>query len=92
MSGRERVRSAGWRVAGRVEQEIRAYPRVYLAFYRVLNASPAIRRGVGIVKAGVRGDGTTVPVAAASGPPDLAVQRRRAATAERLGLTVLDAP
>lgn len=42
------------RVAARAEQEIRAYPRVYDVFYRVLTRNNAARRLVGRTKAGVR--------------------------------------
>lgn len=75
-----------WGAAARLEQEIRAYPRVYSAFYRTLNASPAVRRGVGRVKRRVRQDGR--PLSAPAGAPalTLALQRREQVTAVRLGL------
>jgi hypothetical protein len=75
-----------WRGAARVEQEIRAYPRMYSAFYRILNASPAARRAVGRVKSRVR-HGRAVPGGTRSqAPQTLADQRREHATAVRLGL------
>lgn len=82
-----RAKTVLWRVASRAEQEIRAYPRVYGAFYRALNASPAVRRTVGVVKSGVREDGTAVAVATAlDPPPGVRQDRRLAAVAARLGL------
>lgn len=71
--------------AARVEQEIRAYPRVYRAFYTVLTRYPPVRDLVGRAKAGVRGGG-----AASQSPgvvePALLRGRREAAVAARLGL------
>lgn len=75
------------RAASRAEQEIRAYPRVYTTFYRVLGASPVVRRAIGRAKAGVRENGSRPapsPVGGAS--LGLAERRREAATAVRLGL------
>ncbi len=80
------LRTAAVRSASRVEQEIRAYPRLYAAFYRALNARPAVRRIVGKVKTGVREDGTHVAQQPPDGPLGLAERRRSTATAVRLGL------
>lgn len=78
------------RLASRLEQEIRAYPRVYGAFYRALNASPAVRRTVGRVKTAVR-EGSMRSAAPASQPPlTEGDRRRRTATAARLGLQLPD--
>ncbi|MCW2615831.1 MAG: hypothetical protein JWN08_2825 [Frankiales bacterium] len=82
-----RAKTALWRVASRFEQEIRAYPRVYRAFYQALNASPAVRRAVGIVKSGVREDGSAAALDTELDPPRTRQQERRlAAVATRLGL------
>jgi hypothetical protein len=82
-----RARTALWGVASRAEQEIRAYPRVYAAFYRALNTSPAVRRAVGVVKSGVREDGSAAAVDTTLDPPDSRYRDRRlTAVATRLGL------
>lgn len=81
-----RARALLWRTASRAEQEIRAYPRVYAAFYRALGASPAVRRAVGRVKTGVRED--VAPTATTAAPPLTPAERRRhEAVATRLGLS-----
>lgn len=84
--GVSRLHAAAVRSVSRIEQEIRAYPRLYAAFYSALNASPAVRRTVGKVKTGVREDGTHVVQEVQDGPLGLAERRRSAATAVRLGL------
>ena len=86
MAVSRRAKTVLWRAASRAEQEIRSYPRVYAAFYRALNASPAVRRTVGVVKAGVREDGTAAQTALKIGPTGPAERRRATATAVRLGL------
>jgi hypothetical protein len=75
-----------WRGAARIEQEIRAYPRVYSAFYRTLNASPAARRAVGRVKSRVRHGGAVPGATRSHAPRTLADQCREHAVAVRLGL------
>lgn len=76
------------RAAARVEQEVRAYPRMYDAFYRALNRSPRIRALVGRAKVEVRSAG--LAAARPQEPPESPVvrQRREAAVARRLGLEV----
>ena len=87
MDLRSAVRRGLWRVASRLEQEIRAYPTVYSAFYRALSASPAVRRTVGVVKSGVREDGSAAAIETVLDPPDSPLlTRRRQAVAVRLGL------
>jgi hypothetical protein len=71
---------------GFVEQEIRAHPRLYDAFYRAVTRDPRLRRTAGRVKHRVRSSAhtaLTVPE-----PPDsLSVRRRREeSVATRLGL------
>jgi hypothetical protein len=76
------------RAAARLEQEIRAYPRVYRAFYEALNRCGPVRDLVGRTKAGVRGGGATSrPPAVVE--PALLRARREAAVAARLGLSDL---
>jgi hypothetical protein len=75
-----------WRGAARVEQEIRAYPRVYMAFYRALNASPTVRRAVGRVKSRLRHGGAAPGAIRPQAPQTLADQRREQAITVRLGL------
>lgn len=88
----QRLRAAAWRTASRAEQEIRAYPRLYAAFYRVLAARPGVRRAVGRVKNGVREDGTRAGVPAVATPDTRGDQRRRASVALRLGLARDEVP
>lgn len=78
-------RDAALRVAARLEQEIRAYPRVYSAFYAAMTRNRAIRDLVGRAKAGVRGGGAGAHSATVAEPP-LLQARREAAVAARLGL------
>lgn len=72
-------------LAARVEQEIRAYPRVYTAFYGVLTRNAWVRDLVGRTKAGVRGGGALAHASAVQEPTVLR-ERREAAVAARLGL------
>lgn len=77
------------RLASRVEQEIRAYPRAHAAFYRVITRNARVRDAVGRVRDGVRatpGVEHTAPT-----DPDVVARRREAAVAVRLGLSRGDA-
>lgn len=74
------------RTASRLEQEIRAYPRVHATFYRALARSARVRALVGITKAAVRGE-----AGQAAAPPDLeesplVLRRRFDGAAQRTGL------
>jgi hypothetical protein len=80
-----RSRALVLRAAARLEQEIRAYPRVYAAFYAALTRNRTARTLVGRAKAGVRGGGAAVRTAAVE-EPALLRRRREAAVAARLGL------
>lgn len=80
------IRSAVLRTASRAEQEIRAYPRLYAAFYNLLTRSPAVRELVGRAKAGVRGGGGEGATSRTVSEPPLLRARREAAVAHRLGL------
>lgn len=86
MSLRERLRARVLAVASRGEQEIRSYPRLYAAFYRLLTTNPRVRALVGKAKAGVR-DATDSTVRLVR-PADLPEVEdiRRAALRERLEL------
>lgn len=79
------MRHLALRVAGRLEQEIRAYPRVYAGFYRILNRKQAVRALVGRTKAGVRGGGASVRATSVQ-EPELLRRQREATVAARLGL------
>ena len=80
------MKALALRAAGRLEQEIRAYPRVYRVFYTALTHNRAVRTVVGRAKAGVRGGGAAAHTSAVEEPAVLRA-RREAAVAARLGLT-----
>lgn len=85
------ARTVARRVVARAEQEVRAYPRAYALFYRVLTASPAVRAVVGRLKADLREDGTGVlGPAPGTWPTTAAELRRTTAVATRLGITAGD--
>ena len=73
------------RVAARAEQEIRAYPRVYAAFYGALTRNRPGRGLGGRTKAGVRGPGAAARPHGVAEPALLRAQREQA-VAQRLGL------
>ena len=73
-------------LAGRAEQEIRAYPQLHRAFYSLVVRSPALRAAAGRAKDSVRvAAGGTAVEPAPTDEPDV-VRRRLQATAARLGL------
>lgn len=73
------------RAASRLEQEIRAYPRVHATFYRVLTRSARVRALVGTTKAAVRGEsGQAAPSELDESP--LVLSRRLDGAARRTGL------
>ena len=80
------AKALSWRTASRLEQEIRAYPRVYRTFYRALSASPTVRAAVGRIKTGVREGSTRAAPEPWQPPLTDGDRRRRTATAARLGL------
>jgi hypothetical protein len=81
------------RVAARAEQEIRAYPRVYDAFYRVLTRHDTVRRLVGRTKAGVRSRGDAVATGDRAPEAEAVTEARERTVARRLGLQLpLESP
>lgn len=86
-SPRERLRAWLLAAASRGEQEIRSYPRVYVAFYRLLTADPRVRALAGKAKAGVRDAAdSTVRLVRPADLPEVE-ETRRAALRERLELS-----
>jgi hypothetical protein len=81
------VRARLVRVVAWSEQEVRAHPRLYIAFYGAINRSPRLRDVAGRLRLRVRGRaggaGVSRPV-----DPTRAADRVRRATAVRLGLPV----
>ena len=83
----DRLRRGAVRLASTIEQEIRAHPRLYNAFYQGIGRSPALRRVVGRAKDGVRQGNGPCQVAADPTDAPLVQARREAAAATRLGLS-----
>ncbi len=78
------VRLAG--LVGTVEQEIRAYPRLYASFYAVVTRSAATRALAGRAKDLVRNQHAAAPRATLDVPDQAMVHRRRQALRVRLAL------
>lgn len=74
------------RTAARLEQEIRAYPRVHATFYRVLTRSARVRGLVGNAKAAVRGEAGRAMATPELKESQLVLQRRFESAARRTGL------
>lgn len=79
------ARRLALRVAARAEQEIRAYPRLYSAFYAALTRNRRVRELVGRTKDGVRGGGAQLSRPTVQEPAALRALREDA-VARRLGL------
>lgn len=81
------VRARLVRVVGWAEQEVRAHPRLYTAFYGAINRSSRLRHLAGRLKLRVRGRAGGAGAARPT-DPTRAADRVRRATAVRLGLQV----
>ncbi len=80
------VRRTPVRLAARLEQEIRAHPRVHSAFYKAISSNAALRRAAGSVKDRVRhSSGTTATVPLVFVEPEVRTRLLRGIAA-RLGL------
>lgn len=85
---RPNARALGVRVASRMEQEIRAYPRVYRGFYALMGRSARLRVLAGGYKDRVRASAAeVVPAGRLRDIPDPLRPQRERAVAARLGLS-----
>lgn len=81
-------RALAVRLASRAEQEIRAYPRLYAAFYKAVTSNPTARDLVGRAKDQVRSSGLPpVLLTPLAEEPEVA-SRRRSGVAARLRLSL----
>lgn len=80
-----RPRNLALRTAARLEEEIRAYPRIYGIFYTAMTRNRTLRNTVGRAKAAVR-DAGSGPHASTAVEPALLRSRREQAVGARLGI------
>lgn len=86
------MKALGVRVAARLEQEIRSYPRLHRGFYVLITRNPVVRDLAGRVKDRVRGSGDTPTAEAVPAEPADLQARRLAGVAARLGLRTGEQP